>query len=338
MRLWLVSALLTAAGAFAATTAHADDELDVADSTDLRGDALVWEDATFYFEPWDGGTSVRLTTLGGRRTDEVGRAIPVRITSAAMRSFVEIELPERLDCVWRKWVPDRRVEALRLFVKREDLAPVLTKPFATSATDGTRVKLAPGVAVAPTTNGMYTVSVRGDKLRLAIPHASVGYVYTSTRVTEPELPAGKVYRLDRGATVRILGDELQTRASWLSPEPTKGAEGSLLHWATRCVELTVGVAPAMVRPGDRPRAPVPSGTGVAARPTGYYIPAGAPLSTTGGREVAVTGTSVPVGPPSGETSCFDANLSVTKIDDTSYPPYLTRMVRLCAPARLVERD
>jgi len=128
--------------------ALADEDLDVPGlEGDLHGDALVWEDANLYLEPWEGGLSVRLSPFGRARTDMVGNAVPVRITSSAMRQFVEIELPERTDCAWRKWTPDRRVEALRLFVKREDLAPVLVKPFAVAYSDGTRVKLAPGVPV-----------------------------------------------------------------------------------------------------------------------------------------------------------------------------------------------
>jgi hypothetical protein len=113
--------------------ARADDELDVPglDAPDPRGDALVWEDATFYLEPWEGGASVRFTTFASGRREEVGRAIPVRIVGAT-RAFVEIEPSAVVGCASRRLELDPRVEALRLFVKRDDSAPVLQKPYAAS--------------------------------------------------------------------------------------------------------------------------------------------------------------------------------------------------------------
>ncbi|MEJ7604166.1 MAG: hypothetical protein WKG01_40250 [Kofleriaceae bacterium] len=80
----------------ASPPAIAEDELDIPgiDSTRLRGDALVWEDATFHLEPWNGGVSFKFVTLS-RRSVEVGRAIPVRIVDASMRGFVEVTFPMR---------------------------------------------------------------------------------------------------------------------------------------------------------------------------------------------------------------------------------------------------
>src|SRR5262245_2301554 len=74
-------------------TARAEDDVDVPglDAPDLRGDAMVWEDAVFFLEPWEGGTSVRLSTFSRGRAEEVGRTIPVRIVGSTMRSFVEDE-------------------------------------------------------------------------------------------------------------------------------------------------------------------------------------------------------------------------------------------------------
>ena len=339
---WIV-ALATVA--IAAGAARADD-LDIhgLEAADLRGDALVWEDAVFFAEPWDGGLSFKLSTLSRGRSEEVGKAIPVRIVSSQMRAFVEIELPGRTDCVWRKWQPDPRVEALRLYVKREDLAPVLVKAFAASYPDGTRIKLAPGVAVVPTTSGDYTVALQGDKVTLPIPHGSVGYIYAAGRVAEPELPPGKLVRVDRGATVRLGGDELSPRALWRSAEPPRKTDPMLLRWATRCAELVVSAPSTAVRPIERTLSlSGRGGLSGTARATGYHIPAGAPLSTPGGREIAVAAVAVPVQAPgssgTGDTSCFEATVAVTKIEDPqSYPPTLTRLLRLCTPSQLVERD
>ncbi|MBX3155444.1 MAG: hypothetical protein KF773_05565 [Deltaproteobacteria bacterium] len=338
-------ALTAAAAAWVAVPAPvaAEVELDIpgSESTSLSGDALVWEDATFFLEPWDNGASVKISTIG-RRFDEVGRAIPIRIVDASMKRFVEIALPDRLDCAWRRWAPDARIDALRLFVKREDLAPVLTRPFAAKASDGTEIKLGVGMPVAPTPSGAYTIATRGDKLRLPIPHASIGWTYTAnTKLVEPEVPGTgpKVYRLDRSIPVKLLGDELTPRAFWYSPEPTRVNDQALLRWASRCVEMTVLAPNAAVRPQDRPRVLAPvKPSDPPPRPTGYYIPSGAPLATSTGREVGVAAKAIPVSAPSGDTSCFDALLSATKVDETTYPQTLSRTYRVCTPARLVERD
>jgi hypothetical protein len=323
-------------------SALADDDLDVPGlDGDLRGDALVWEDATFYLEPWDGGLAVRLSPYGRPRAEMVGNAVPVHITSTAMKQFVEIELAPRADCVWRRWAPDRRVEALRLFVHRDDLAPVLVKPFSATYSDGTRIKLQPGVPVLPTPSGQYSLGARGDRFRAAIPHSSVGYTYTAGRVAEPELPAaGKIYRLDRSATATLNGETLAVRAQWLAPEPTRNGEHALVHWAARCIDLIVDAPSSGLRVTEHPRPPTAPAPPPPLRPTGFYIPAGAPLATEAGRDVAVAAIPIPVSAPGGDVVCFDATLAINKDDELpySYPGQLARTVKLCTSSRLVERD
>jgi len=325
----------------AARSTRADDDLDIPGlDGDLRGDALVWEDATFYLEPWEGGLAVRLSPYGRARAEMVGNAVPVHITSTAMKQFVEIELAARSDCTWRRWAPDRRIEALRLFVHRDDLAPVLVKPFTAAYSDGTRIKLATGVPVMPTPSGQYVVGARGDRFRAAIPHSSVGYTYTAGRVSEPELPQGKIYRLDRGAAATLNGEPLAVRAQWLAPEPTRNGEHALVHWAARCIDLIVDAPNGALRVTERPRPPPAPAAPPALRPTGYYIPAGAPLATEAGRDVAVAAIAIPVSAPSGDTVCFDSTLAINKDEELpySYPGQLARTVKLCTPSHLVEKD
>lgn len=338
LRWFVVGVTLLLAG----TTARADDELDIPGlDGELHGDALVWEDATFYLEPWEGGLAVRLSPYGRPRGEMVGNAVPVHITSTAMRQFVEIELAARSDCTWRRWAPDRRVEALRLFVHRDDLAPVLVKPFTATYSDGTRIKLQPGVPVMPTPSGQYTLGARGDRFRAAIPHGSVGYTYTAGRVAEPELPAaGKVYRLDRSATATLNGETVSVRAQWLAPEPTRNGEHALVHWAARCIDMIVDVPGGALRATERPRPPTAPAAPAPLRPTGFYIPAGAPLATEAGRDVAVTAIPIPITAPSGDTACFDSTLAIAKDEELpySYPNQLARTVKLCTPSRLVEKE
>jgi hypothetical protein len=313
--------------------ARADDDVDVPglDAPDLRGDALVWEDATFYLEPWESGASVRFSTFGRGRREEVGRTVPVRIV-ASTRTFVEIEPSPVLGCANRRLEVDPRVEALRLYVKRDDLAPVLLKPLTLAYSDGTGVRLAAGTPVLPTPSGLYTVSARGDKVRLAIPHAAVGYLFTNARVPELERPTGALFRVDRMTAVKLGGEPLEFRASWLAPKPAKQGEPQLIRWSTRCIDLTVSVPAAALRPGSwtppyRPYDPTPP---AAKHP--QHLLRGTPLTTQAGREIAVAAEAIDVEAPApGAGACFDARLAMSRVED---PPQgaVPKLVKLCASA------
>ena len=339
--------LVLACGALAAAgaaPARADDDVEVRglDATDLRGDALVWEDAAFYLEPWEAGAHVRFASSPPRgRRDDPGRAIPVQIVDASQRSFVEIALAPRPGCTWRQLADGPGVEALRLFVKRTELAPVLTRPYVESHADGTGVRLAPGIPVLPTTSGHYLVSLRGDKLRLAIPHASIGYAYAAAaRAVDPDPPRAPLVRLDRATThtVRLGENTMTPRAPWLASKPATAKDPALLRWSTRCAELVVAAAPSALRPAD-PVLPLAS-VGDELKDLGaagpQVIPRGAPLSTPSGREVAVSSAEIAVTPASvsDKAACFDSRLTLRRLDDRGQ---LARTFRLCAAAELVER-
>ncbi|MEO8700092.1 MAG: hypothetical protein ABI867_08615 [Kofleriaceae bacterium] len=317
-------------------TAVADDDLDIPglDASDLRGDALAWEDATFYFEPWDTGANIRFASFGRGRRDEVGRAMPVRIVDSSMRSFVEVELPDRSDCTWRKLDADKRIDGLRVYIKREDLAPVLVKPYAAQYGDGTKIKLGIGSPVMPTTTGDYLIAAKSDKLRLSIPHSSVGYLYKAGKITDPELPAGKLVRVDRNANARMGDESFTIRSNWVAAVPDKKTDVALVRWSSRCLDMTVQVPATSLRPTDAPRPVTPPTTAVT--PTsGWRIPTGAPLMTAGGREVAVASAPIAVAAPTGDTACFDARFALLRDDETSYPQ--NRTVKLCASVSVLER-
>jgi hypothetical protein len=333
------SALLTLAIVLLApATALGDDEPEVdipgLDAADLRGDALVWEDANLYLEPWENGASVRFQPFGRGRREEVGRAIPVRIVDSTMRSFVEIELANRADCTWRRLEADPRIAGLRLFVRRDDLAPVLVKPFSVQHSDGTKIKLAIGTPVAPTSGGDYLISVKQDKLRLPIPHASVSYLYKAGKITEPDLPRGKLVRIERNGLINArLGEQsYPIRSNWFIAAPATKTTATLAHLTTRCIDMVVSVPSSALRPSEPPRATAPTGT-ISVRPS-PWIPAGAPLSTPSGREAAVAGKdiSVTVPAPPSTIACFDARLNLVREDD--YPQ--VRTIKLCAPSTVLE--
>jgi hypothetical protein len=312
--------------------ARAEDAVDVPglDAPELAGDALLWEDAVFYLEPWEGGANVRFSHLTRSPSSDVGRTIPVRIV-ASTRTFVEVVPSAAVGCAARRLEIDPRVEALRLFVKRSDLAPVLTRPYSASFSDGTSVRIAAGMPVLPARSGRYVVAPRGDKLGLPIPHGSVGYVFSAARVAEPERLTGAVVRVDRSTAVKLGGEPFEVRGAWLAPKPTRRADTQLLRWSARCIDLTVAVAanvprPATVAPPYRSYDPV--------MPTlklPQQLLAGTPLKTPGGREVAVAADAIEVEAPTDAGACFDARLAIGRIED---PPQgaVSRTVKLCGDA------
>ena len=335
----IATALVLILGGLRAGDARAeDDDLAVPglEVPDLRGDALVWEDAPFYLEPWDGGTAVRFGTLGRGRREEVGRAIPVRIVASSMRTFVEIAPPPGADCSLRRVGIDPRIEALRLFVKRDDLAPVLVRPYAATYGDGTGIRLAVGVPLVPTPSGLYTVSVRGDRVRLAIPHSSVGYIYTRGKVSEPDKPTGALVRLDRLASVKLGGDPVEIRAPWMVPRPATPADHHLVKLAARCIDLTVSVPASALRPSAWPSPYRPYEPSSSEAKQSHRVLPGTPLMTPTGREVAVAAEVIEIAPPvDGAPSCFDARLTMSRLED---PPQsaVQRATRLCAAASHVD--
>jgi hypothetical protein len=316
-----------------AGVAHADTpDVDVPgrESTELRGDAAVWEDATFYLEPAEGSTAVRF--YGGAR-DDGARTIPVKIVGARLRDFVEVEITRAPACMWRRATVDERVTGLHLYVKRTDLAPVLIKPFAIAYRDGTRVRVQAGVPAIPTERGTYVVSARGYKLTLPIPHASVGYTYRLGRVVEPPLPKGPLWGVDYGHTVRLGDNELQPYSGWVARTVSTHDGTTLLAWSTRCFELVVSANARSVRKASRPGVEIyGSGRGGAVRL--HTIPRGTPLSTIGGREVALAAAEIDVEPPVDGKACFDATFQLDRLDHDG--SNMWRSFRLCAPADVVD--
>lgn len=317
--------------------AVADEDLDIPglDAADLRGDAMIWEDATIYLEPYESSASVRFNVFS-RRRDQVGQAIPVRIIDSSLKNFVEIEAPGRGDCTWRKLDVDPRLEGLRLFVRREDLAPVLIKPYEMKWSDGTRLKLAIGMPVMPTSTGDYVVGLKQDKVRVAIPHASVGYLYKGGKITDPEPIKEKSALVSRGASVKLGDEGFQVRSNWYGPAPDRKSETALVKLTARCLEMVISAPVSNFRVTEPPRL-IPSALPALPPITGWKIPTGTPLMTPSGREVAVAAKDigVPLAAPAPEQVCFEARFAMLREDETYGT--LSRTVRLCAPGSAVTK-
>jgi hypothetical protein len=316
--------------------AVADDDLDVPgrDSNELAGDAMIWEDAAIHLEPWEGGVMARFSSLGPRR-ENVGRAIPIKIVSAVMRDFVEIDFVDADTCAFRRATVDGRVAGLRMFVRRTDLAPVLVKPFAVTYPNGTSARLQPGVPVIPTPGGSYVFSARGDLVRLPIPHTSVGFTYTRTRVDDPKPLGGVTWKVENTNTVKLGDDDITVRHTWRAPKPTKRGDMLNLKWSTRCIELVV-TAPAKNVAGFQELGwGGGSGVGYGTGEKQHTIPRGTVLKTVNGREAAIAAEEIRVYPPANGMACFDAHVTMFRLDEVT-KPRTERTYRLCADEKLVD--
>ncbi|MEJ7604167.1 MAG: hypothetical protein WKG01_40255 [Kofleriaceae bacterium] len=213
-----------------------------------------------------------------------------------------------------------------MFVKREDLAPVLVKPYAAQFPDGTKVKLSPGLPVMPTASGQYSVPVLGDRLRLSIPHASVGYLYKPVQVTDPVAPA-KIVRVERNTLARLGELAFTVRGNWLAAVPAKG-DPARVSYATRCLEIVAQVPATAVRPGSDFTRAQPVEAPPPPRHGAFVIPRGAPLATQSGRSVAVAAESIEVSDPGTGGACLDLTLRLVRAA-AAYATQ-TRQQRLCA--------
>src|SRR5262245_28147018 len=145
MRFAPLSLLLVAMPAFAdrhVEPPHASDT-DV-----LSGNVLVWHDAALYTDASDAAQTVHVAKLDAARKDRVGHVVPMHVLGTK-GAFVEVEPFATRDCTWSQLMTHDDVAKLRLFVRRDDLAPVLVKPFTKSFADGCKVALRPGMAVVP---------------------------------------------------------------------------------------------------------------------------------------------------------------------------------------------
>jgi hypothetical protein len=186
----------------------------------------------------------------------------------------------------------------------------------------------------PTTTGIYTVALKNDKVRLPIPHSSVGYVYKAGKIADPPVPKEKRARIEQRVTLKLGEESFTAMRPWHVPMPDKKTDTTLVKLDFRCVEAVVSVQANMVRPGEPPRVTPPPSVSYSP-PTGWRIPAGAPLMTSGGREVAVAAKDIGVVMPSPapNTVCFEARVTMIREDEYYYGGHIYRPTRLCAAGR-----
>jgi hypothetical protein len=332
----LVPVLLTiaTAPAFADTVAAP-----TVDTEPLRGNVLVWHDAALYSAPSDDASTLHVALLARR---EVGHVVPMHVV--AMRgAFVEVEFAGDAGCTWSRLATGDDIAKLHLFVKRTDLAPVVTKPFEKTFADGTRIKVAPGAAVVPI-NTSFAVSLLGHGLEAEVPAASVAHSYQpggtrSLNVTDKE------YLLAPG-TRALLGTRPVTldgvRAQGLA---TRG-DTALVTFEDACVSATVAVPAKAVVPAAEEQADIESGSyghaSLGMRDGGDYFPKLTALSSASGRQIAYAAKPIYLmGTSRTKTTCIDRRVRIEAA--VAGAPALDTAeaddrLRLCAPTAKVVHE
>jgi len=243
--------------------------------TRLSGIVLVWADARLYLEPSVGAPYVTLGQLASH-AEPFGAAAPMTVVSSA-GAFIEVEPVEDPQCGWITFEPPSDLEHVRVFVRRDELSPVLAHPFANQFVDGTRVALEPGVAVAHSPAG-YRVAIAGDIVTLPIPDNAVGLSFLPVeRVGEPDAPAQ--YEV-RDAAVRLGLNRLRVRTPLFTATAEPRGNGTTLVAAhLPCRDFAIAVADRDVKPVSIGRGYGYSGRGRGPSPARVvdYLPAGTVL-------------------------------------------------------------
>jgi hypothetical protein len=241
---------------------------------------------------------------------------------------------------------------VHFFVSRDDLAPVLAKPFEAKFANGTSVSLQPGVPVlAGKTTA--TVQIGLDAVPLFIPSDSLGHSYAPHQTHAPVLLMSK--------TAVVLGDtkwQMTTGCDDDScPEPVvrKDKDATMVDVVLACAKLTVAVPKyrAPVHPKAQPGGAFASLTGTGDISSGFddtniyggllgnegggnksYLPFGTQVTTTSGRSVGALNRDLEVASSDAKQACGEAYVSLDQGHQQSTPLY--PKLRLCASSKLAK--
>jgi hypothetical protein len=281
---------------------------------------------------------VHVATLGPRR-DNAGHVVAMRAV-ASHGAFVEVELVDDAGCTWTRMSTTDDIAKLHLFVKRGDLAPVLTKPFDKTFADGTRIALRPGTPVVPTNSG-FAVSVRGHVLDAEVPAASVGHAYAPEKAKALAVTAHE-FAVTGKATV---GDQAVSLDGMRAIASEARGASTLVTFEERCMSLAALAPTKAVRQLDDEEAEVDSGGGGLATldlRDSSYIPPATPLASGSGRQIAYAAKPIYLmAAPSGKNACIDRRVRLTTVlagapavDVGDVDDHL----RLCTPASKVVHE
>jgi hypothetical protein len=315
------------------TPALADTIAGPAETEPLRGNVLVWHDATIYTAPVDGAPALHVATLAARTA---GRVVPMHVVATRGAAFVEVEFADDAGCTWSRLATSDDIAKLHLFVKRADLAPVLVKPFEKVFADGTRIALKPGVSVVGN-----QVSLLGHELEAEVPAASVGHSYTpgatgGLSVSDQEFVIA-------AGTKALLGDKPASLDGVHAYAVTKKGDTALVTFEDRCMSITVAAPAAAVRAteADRPDIDAITGYGTLGMRDGDYFPKLTPLASSSGRQIAYAAKPIYLmGVSRTKTTCINRRVRLEAASEGAphIDPAEDDDLRLCAPTAKVVHE
>jgi hypothetical protein len=310
------------------------DPVGAADSDTIKGTVLVWHDAQLLVEPKEDARSIQLATFDVARKERVGHVFAMKVVSA-QPGFVEVELDDTQHCTWSHVVVPDDYARVRLFVRRADLAPVLTKPFTKTFANNTSVTLAPGTPLLASDAGTYVVSMRGAEVEVDVPAAQVAYSYAMPKSSAVAM-AGQTLQVAAG-TKAMLGDRTITLTGFEGAPIQKTGDATLVAIETRCATAKVSIPTGSLKDTDEAKLELEDtegGTTLSLRDE-FFIPRLTPLNA-GTRMVAVAAKPIYLhSEPFGKNACIERKIGVKSELEIAKTDV---KLRLCAPATKVVRE
>lgn len=328
---------------FVSSHALAGEKLDPAAADDklaLKGNVLVWHDATLLAEPSESARTLQLATFDGPRKDRVGHAVVMKVVSGK-GAFVEVELTGEEGCTWSRVVVPDDLARVRMFVRRGDIAPVIVKPFTKTFGDGTSIMVGVGTPVVATDAGTFVVSLHGDEVEVDVPAAQVGYAYVLPKSSGVNMTAGATTQI-AGKTAATLGERRVSLTAWKAAPVEKRGENALVALEDRCASAHVVVPSKSLLELDEDAVEVEVGGGSGSSNNAMtnlrddsYLPKLTPLSI-GARQVAVAAKPIYLhAEPTGKHACI---VRAVKIQSDFDVQRTDEKLRVCAPAAKVARE
>ena len=332
MRFLACSLLLVSAHAFAASKI---DPAGAAEAQILRGNVLVWHDATLFAEPSETARTLQLATFDAARKHRVGHVVPMKVI-AGKGPFIEVELAGDEDCTWSRVVVPDDLARVRMFVRRTDLAPVLVKSFTKTFEDGTSISLDVGTPLVATDANTYVVSLHGDELEVDVPATSVGHAYVPKK-SAGVIAAGQTLEI-AAATKATLGGRALSLTAWKGGPIEKRADHAVVAIEERCVTAHVIVPSKALADVDDSTLDVGTSSGGSSIMNlrgECYLPRLTPLSI-GERQVAVAAKPIYLhAEPTGKHACIHRAI---RIESALEIKRTDEKLRICAPAANVARE
>ena len=334
--------LVAASVLLISTSALASSKLDpvgAAEAQVLKGNILVWHDATLFAEPNEAARPLQLATFDAPRKDRVGHVVAMKVI-AGKGAFVEVELAAlEEECTWSRIVLPDDLARVRLFVRRADIAPVLVKPFTKAFPDGTSITLAPGTPVMPTDAGTYMISLRGDEVEVDIPTASVNHAYLPPKSSASAIN-GMGQTIAIAPAKAVLGTRtLALSAQWKGAPVAQRGDSAVVAIEDRCISAHVVVPAKSLSELDESAIDITKNDDAHSSMLNLrddvFLPKLTPLSI-GERQVAVAAKHIYLhAAPTGKNACIQRTI---KIESALEVKATDAKFRVCAPAQNVARE